>query len=446
MQPETRYAKSGELFIAYQVLGDGPFDLVFAPAINSHLEILWEWPPYARMLGRLASFSRLILFDHRGIGLSDPVARPATLEDRMDDLRDVMDAADSERAALFGWGDGGALCQLFAATYPDRTSALVLYASYAKGTPDEEYPWGLSPETDQLFLQILAERWGRDVVAAGTVAPSVSKDERFRRWLARHQRSTSPGSAIAWYRMTREIDIRHVLPAIRVPTLVLHRTGDRLIYVGASRFAAERIPGAKYVELEGIDHVPYAGDQDSLIDEVQEFLTGIRPAPEPDRVLATVLFTDIVGSTARAADLGDRRWRDVLDGYYAAVRRELDRFRGREVKTIGDGFLATFDGPARGINCARAILDSGRSLGIEIRAGLHTGECELMEGDVGGIAVHIGARIGAMSGPGEVLVSGTVKDLVVGSGILFEDRGLHELKGVPGEWRVFAVRPGVVGS
>ena len=248
MQPETRYARSGELFIAYQVVGDGPFDLVFAPAINSHLEIQWEWPPYARMLGRLASFSRLILFDHRGIGLSDPVGGPATFEDRMDDLRDVLDAVGSERAALFGWGDGGSLCQLFAATYPDRSSALVLYASYAKGSPDQSYPWGLSPETDQLFLQILEQRWGRDVVAAGTVAPSSSKDERFRQWLARQQRHMSPGSAVAWYRMTREIDIRHVLPAIRVPTLVVHRTGDRLVYVGASRFAAEQIPGAKYVE------------------------------------------------------------------------------------------------------------------------------------------------------------------------------------------------------
>src|SRR4051812_7121712 len=441
MLPETRYAKSGEVFIAYQVLGDGPLDLVFAPAINSHLEIQWEWPPYARLLGRLASFSRLILFDHRGTGLSDPVAGIATLEDRMDDLRDVMDAAGSERAALFGWGDGGALSQLFAATYPDRTAALVLYASYAKGTPDEEYPWGLSPEVDELFLQILRERWGRDVVAAGTVAPSVSKDERFRQWLGRIQRNTSPGSAIAWYRMTREIDIRHVLPAIRVPTLILHRTEDRLVYVGASRFAAEQIPGAKYVELPGVDHVPYAGDQDALIDEVQEFLTGIRPPREPDRVLATVLFTDIVGSTTRAAELGDHRWRDLLDDHYAAVRRELDRFRGREVKTIGDGFLATFDGPARGINCARAIVESGRPLGIEIRAGLHTGECELMNGDVGGIAVHIGARIGAMAGPGEVLVSSTVKDLVAGSGIAFDDRGLQQLRGVPGEWRVFAVRP-----
>ncbi len=280
---------------------------------------------------------------------------------------------------------------------------------------------------------------GRDVVAGGAVAPSVSKDEPFRQWLLRFQRGMSPGAAKAWFKMTTAIDIRRILPAIRIPTLVLHRTGDRMTQVGGGRFIAEQVPGARYVERAGDDNAPFVGDTDALVDEVQEFLTGIRPAPEPDRVLSTVLFTDIVGSTELAAQLGDKRWRDLLEAHRAAVRRELGRFRGREVDTIGDGFLATFDGPARGIRCAQAIVDSGRSLGIAIRAGLHTGECELIGEDVGGIAVHIGARVAATAGPGEVLVSSTVKDLVVGSGIEFRDRGSHPLKGVPGEWRLFAV-------
>ncbi len=442
MEPETRYAKSGELFIAYQVVGDGPLDLVFAPAYSTHLELNWEWPAYARFLHRLTSFSRLLLFDRRGTGLSDPAPVPSTLEETMDDLRAVMDDVGSQRAALFGWGEGGPMSALFAATYPERTSGLVLYASFAKGSWSPDFPWGLTQEAQDQFIDILDTRWGRDVVAAGAVAPSVSRDEAFRRWLLRFQRSMSPGAAKGWFRMTSEIDIRHVLPAIRVPTLVVHRTGDRMRPVGGSRVIAELLRGAKYVELPGTDNAPFVGDQDTLVDEVQEFLTGIRPASEPDRVLATVLFTDIVGSTALAAQQGDRRWRDLLDGHHQAIRKELARFRGREVKTIGDGFLATFDGPARGIQCAQAIVSAGGLLGIEIRAGLHTGECELMGDDVGGIAVHIGARVAAMAGSGEVLVSSTVKDLVAGSGIEFEDRGSHELKGVPGEWRLFAVSAG----
>jgi class 3 adenylate cyclase/pimeloyl-ACP methyl ester carboxylesterase len=444
MQPETKFAKSGDLFIAYQVVGHGPLDLVFAPAYSTHLELNWEWPPYARFLQRLASFSRLLLFDRRGTGLSDPAPVPSTLEQTMDDLRAVMDAEASEKAALFGWGEGGPMSALFAATYPERTSGLVLYASFAKGSWSPDFPWGMPIEMQETFLDILDRRWGRDVVAAGAVAPTVHKDEDFRRWLLRFQRSMSPGAAKAWFRMTTEIDVRHVLPAIRVPTLVLHRADDRMRPVGGSRFIAEQIPHARYVELPGMDNGPFVGDADGLVDEIQEFLTGMRPAPKLDRVLATVLFTDIVGSTALAAEVGDRRWRDLLDGYYAAVRKELDRFRGREVKTIGDGFLATFDGPARGIECARAIIEAGRALGIHIRAGLHTGECELMEGDVGGIAVHIGARVAALAEPGEVLVSSTVKDLVAGSGIEFDERGTHELRGVPGEWRLHAVGgPGI---
>ena len=329
---------------------------------------------------------------------------------------------------------------LFAATYPERTSGLVLYASFAKGSWSPDFPWGMPQRMQEAFLDILDRRWGRDVVAAGAVAPTIHTDEGFRRWLLRFQRSMSPGAAKGWFGMTTEIDIRHILPAIRVPTLVVHRTEDRMRPVGGSRFIAEQIPGAKYVELPGMDNGPFVGDQDALIDEVQEFLTGIRPAPEPDRVLATVLFTDIVGSTERAVELGDRRWRDLLDSYYMAVRKELDRFRGREVKTIGDGFLATFDGPARGIQCAQSIVDAGRLVGVETRAGLHTGECELMGEDVGGIAVHIGARVMAEAGPNEVLVSGAVPPLVAGSGIEFKDRGEHDLKGVPGSWRLYAVQ------
>jgi len=439
VQPETKYAKTGDLFIAYQVMGEGPLDLVYAPAYSTHLELNWEWPPYARFLQRLASFSRLLLFDRRGTGLSDPAPVPSTLEQTMDDLRAVMDAERSERAALFGWGEGGPMSALFAATYPEPTSGLVLYASFAKGSWSPDFPWGMTLEMQELFLDILDRRWGRDVVAAGAVAPSVHRDEDFRRWLLRFQRGMSPGAAKGWFRMTTEIDIRHVLPAIRVPTLVLHRTDDRMRPVGGSRFIAEQIPGSKYVELPGTDNGPFVGDADALVDEVQEFLTGIRPAPELDRVLATVLFTDIVGSTEKAATLGDRRWRELLDAHDERIRALIERFRGREVNTAGDGFLAAFDGPGRAVRCAQSIAEAVLALGLEIRAGVHTGEIELAGDDIRGIAVHIGARVSALAGPGEVLVSSTVKDLVAGSGLSFEDRGVHTLKGVPDEWHLYAV-------
>ncbi len=436
MQPETRYAKSGDVNIAYQVVGDGPLDLVWSRGSVTHLELAWEDPPTARFIRRLASFSRLIMFDKRGTGLSDRVAitELPTLEQRMDDVRAVMDAVGAERAALFGSSEGGPMSVLFAATYPRRTSALVLYGAFARFPAK-----GLTAEQLQPILDAMERGWGQGIDLA-MWAPSQAHDPHLQQRYARSQRlGASPGAAVALFRMNVEIDIRRVLPAIRVPTLVLHRTGDQVVPVREGRYFAAQIPDAKYVELPGIDHFPTIGDTDAILDEVQEFLTGVRPAPEPDRVLATILFTDIVGSTQRAAELGDRRWHDLLDSYYGLARRELERFRGREVKTTGDGFLATFDGPARGIRCACAVSEAVEQLGIAIRAGLHTGECEVMAGDVGGIAVHIGARVAAEATAGEVLVSSTVKDLVAGSGLQFTDRGPHSLKGLPEEWRLFAV-------
>jgi class 3 adenylate cyclase len=440
--PETRYARSGDYSIAYQVVGEGELDLVYVPGLASHLEVFWEEPAYSRFLHRLASFSRLILMDRLGTGLSDrlPPNQASTFEQRMDDIRAVMDAVGSERAAVLGWSEGAALCATFAATYPQRTTGLVMYGGMPRLVRAEDYPFGLQEEFAQEWIANVPSAWGQDEELLRLWAPSVADLPEPRRWFARFGRlAASPGSATALFRMVRDLDIRGVLPAIRVPTLLIHRTGDTLIRVEHARYMAERIPEAHLVELPGEDHLWWFGDQDAIVDEVEEFLTGARSAPEADRVLATVMFTDIVASTERAAELGDRRWRELLASHEALVRRELGRHRGREVKTTGDGFLATFDGPARAIGCARAIAEAVRPLGIEVRAGLHTGECEVMNGDVGGIAVHTGARVSAEAGPGEVLVSSTVKDLVAGSGIEFEDRGTHELKGVPGEWRLYAV-------
>ena len=441
MQLETRYAKSGDVSIAYQVVGGGPRDLVFVPGWVSHIEYLWEEPSVAAFLHRLASFSRLILFDKRGTGLSDrvPNEQLPTLEQRMDDVRVVMDAAGSERAALFGLSEGGPMCLLFAATYPERTTAVILVAAYARRLSAPDYPCGTPPEQYEAFVSENARDWGGPVGLAAR-APSQVDNPAFSRWWATYLRmSASPGAAEALTRMNGPIDVRHVLPAVRVPALVLHRTGDLAIGCENGRYLAEHIDGARYVELPGDDHLPWVGDQDSLVDEMEEFLTGVRRGPEPDRVLATVLFTDLVGSTELAAELGDRRWRDLLEAHRVVVRRELERFRGHEVDTIGDGFLATFDGPARAIRCATAIRDGVTALGLQIRAGLHTGECELHDGNVAGIAVHTGARVAALAGPGEVLVSSTVRDLVAGSGIEFEDRGAHELKGLPAAVTIYAV-------
>jgi pimeloyl-ACP methyl ester carboxylesterase len=443
MAPETRYARSGDVNIAYQVTGEGPRDLVYVPGWVSNIEMMWEQPAMARFLERLASFSRLILFDKRGTGLSDRVPNEElpTLEQRMDDVRAVLETVGSERAALFGHSEGGNMCMLFGATYPERTTALITLGCFAKRRdPDDDYPWAPAADDREESTLDVERNWGHlrpeDVEY---YAPSRVGDEEFVRNLERYfRRGASPGAAAALLRMNSYIDVRGILPTIRVPTLVLHRTGDHDVDVAEGRYLAAKIPNAKFVELAGDDHVIAAGDTDALADEIEEFLTGTRPLPEPDRVLATVLFTDIVGSTARAAELGDRGWRDLLRAHDAAVRRELERFRGREVDTAGDGFLATFDGPARAVRCALSVGDAVRELGVEIRAGVHTGECELDGPKIRGIAVHTGARIASLAGRGEVLVSQTVKDLVSGSGLEFEDRGVQELKGVPGEWRLYA--------
>jgi class 3 adenylate cyclase len=432
--PEIRYARSDDTYIAYQVLGHGPLDMVFVPGFISHLEHYWEAPPIVRFMQRLASFSRLILLDKRGTGLSDRVAGIPTLEQRMDDVRAVMDTVGSERAVVFGISEGGPMSALFAATYPDRTSALIMYGAF----PSFSY-WIPTPEALDQLLTMIGQGWGTGVTLP-LFAPNLTEDEPFKHWWARFERlGASPGAVSALMRMNSEINISPVLQAIHVPTLILHRTEDTNVDVEASRFMAERIPGAKYVELSGRDHAPVVGDPDAILDEIEEFLTGTRLGAEPDRALLTVMFTDIVGSTDRAVDLGDRRWRDLLDSHQMVVRRELARHRGDEVNTTGDGFLATFDGPARAIRCAISIREELRKLGIQIRVGLHTGECELLGDDIGGVAVHIGARVEARAMPGEVLVSSTVKDLVVGSGLQFEDRGTHTLKGIPDEWRLFAV-------
>lgn len=437
--PETRYVKSGDVHIAYQVVGDGPIDLVFVPGFVSHLEFQWELPSGARLFERLASFSRLIRFDKRGTGLSDRVLEAPTLEQRMDDVRMVMDAVGSERAAVFGNSEGGPMSALFAATYPQRTSALILYGTFARIAWADDLPWGRTVAEHEARVASFARTWGTGAMVE-SFAPSVADDVAIRQWWGNFERlSASPGAMLAVAKMNYEIDARHVLPLIQTPTLIMHRRDDRAVKVEHGRYLAKHIPNARYVELPGSDHVPWAGDVDAIANEVQEFLTGARGAAEPDRILATLVFTDIVGATMRAASLGDSRWRGLLAQHHAAIRRELVRFRGREIDTAGDGFLATFDGPARAVRCAAAIKDAVATLGLEVRAGLHTGEVELMGEKVGGIAVHIGARVAAQAQPGEILVSHTVRDLVAGSGLRFADRGVRALNGVPGEWRLFAL-------
>jgi class 3 adenylate cyclase len=425
MTPETHYAKSGDVRIAYQVVGNGPLDLVFVPGFISNLDHYWDEPTLAHFLTRLGSFSRLILFDKRGTGLSDRLGGLPTLEERMDDVRAVMDAVGSERAALFGISEGGAMSLLFAATYPERTRALILYGTYA-----HFHTWVLPPDGFERFLEKIEQSWGT-AASLTAFAPTKVADERFRRWWARFERlGASPSAVIMLMRMNSQIDVRHLLPAIRVPSLVLHRVGDTRVNVGGGRYLAATIPGATYVELPGIDHVLWAGDVDRAADEIEEFLTGTHRETEPDRVLATVLFTDIVDSTRRAEEVGDRRWRALLDHHDTIIRREINRFRGREIKTLGDGFLATFDGPARAVRCASAIIEAVRALGLEVRCGVHTGEIEMKGEDISGIAVNIAARITALAEGGQVLVSRTVRDLVAGSHLPFLERGAFTLKGV----------------
>jgi pimeloyl-ACP methyl ester carboxylesterase/class 3 adenylate cyclase len=438
MPPETHYARSGDVNIAYQVVGEGPIDLVFVPGFVSHLDLQWADPRIARFLDKLASFSRLILFDKRGTGLSDPVAAPAPLEDRMDDVRAVMDAAGSERAALFGLSEGGPMSILFAATYPERTHSLVLCGTFATGIPDpDENPGGQRWAEEYKRVVALSEDWGEGRTLAAFAPSADSEQDRIGRGIFERS-AASPFMVRMLFEMLAETDVRDLLPSIRVPTLVLHRE-EEFIPVESARHLADHIPGARFVVLPGMDHIPFYGDADGYAEEIEEFLTGARHAPPPDRILTTVMFTDVVGSTQRAAALGDARWRELVARHDELVRAELERHRGREVKTMGDGFLATFDGPARGIRCAHLVADKVRALDIELRAGLHTGECELVGDDIAGMAVNIGARISSLAGAGEVLVSSTVKDLVVGSGISFSDRGTQQLKGVPGEWSLFAV-------
>ena len=439
MARDIRYAESDGLQIAYEVFGSGPRDLVFVHGWVTHLELMWEQPRIARSLERLGSFCRVIHFDKRGTGLSDrvPVDRLPTLEQRMDDVRAVMDAAGSDRAVLFGHSEGGPMCALFAAAYPQRTEALIMYGSFAVRSPQPSYPWAPTPEERARHVQRLKEGWG-GVVHLAELAPSVVGDADFEDWWARFLRSSaSPAAAVALTSMNSDTDVRSVLPTIHLPTLIIHRTGDRRADVGGSRWMASQIQGARYVELPGDDHLIWA-DPDPIFDAVEEFVTGVPPSSVPDRMLTTVLFTDIVGSTETAAALGDDEWRRALDRHDELVRRYVERYRGREIKTTGDGFLAAFDGPARAVRCAQAIADAIRALGLEVRAGAHTGEVEVRGDDIGGLAVHIAARVAALAGAGEVLASRTVRDLVAGSGISFESRGTHELKGVPGQWELYA--------
>lgn len=439
MRPRTQYARSGGIHIAYQVLGEGPLDLVYVPGWVSHVEQAWEEPSLAHFLDRLSSFSRLIAFDKRGTGLSDrvPDEQLPTLEERMDDLRAVMDAVGSTRAAVLGVSEGGNLSALFAATCPQRVTALIISGTYAKRIWSEDYPWAPTVEARAREYELVEREWG-NLMDLDRYVPSKIGDKAFAQQLAKYFRlSASPGAAVTLLRMNTEIDIRAVLPTIRVPTLVLHRIGDHDVKIEEARYIAARIPSAKLVELPGDDHLPWVGDQDVFLDEVQEFLTGVRPPAAADRVLATIMFTDIVGSTELAARLGDHAWKGLLQRHDALVRKELQRFRGREEQTTGDGFFATFDGPARAIRCAASIRDAVLQLGVQIRAGVHTGEIEVGADHVGGLAVNIGARVLATAEPGEVLVSSTVKDLTAGSGVRFVERGVHTLKGVPGEWRLF---------
>lgn len=436
---EIRYARSDGLDIAYEVFGSGPRDLVLVHGWVTNLELLWEHPRVARTLCRLGSFCRVIQFDKRGTGLSDrvPVDRLPTLEQRMDDVRAVMDAAGSERAVLLGYSEGGPMCTLFAAAHPQRAEALIMYASFAARHREPGYPWAPTPQERARHVAMLRESWG-GIAHLPDLAPGVMDDAGFVDWWRRFLRSSaSPAAAVALTTMNTDTDVRSVLPAIRVPTLIVHRTGDRRADVRGARWMARQIRGARYVELPGDDHLLWA-DPDPIVDAVEEFVTGVPPSRVPERVLMTVLFTDIVDSTRTAAALGDETWRATLDRHDEIVRRCVERYRGREVKSTGDGLLAAFDGPARGVRCAQTIRSAVAPLGLEVRGGLHTGEVEIRGDDISGLAVHIAARVAALAGAGEVLTSRTVRDLVAGSGIAFAPRGTHELKGVPGRWELYA--------
>jgi len=439
--PKTQYAKSGEVHIAYQVAGNGPVDLIMVPGWVSNIELSWESVEYSRFLGRLASFTRLILFDKRGTGLSDRVSEHELpdLEHRMDDVRAVMKAVDSERAALMGVSEGGSMSLLFAATHPEQTIALITAGVFAKRVWSPDYPWAPTPDQRKEWLDLIERDWG-GVVDLDIMAPSVAHDPHFRKWWSSYlRRSASPAAALALGKMNTQIDVRSVLSSIRIPTLVLHRIGDKDCNIEEARYIASQIPDAKLVELPGSDHLPYVGDSTALLDEVEEFLTGSRPTYQENRVLATILFTDIVSSTTHANDMGDRNWKTLLERHNNLIRSEIDHFKGREIETAGDSFLVTFDGPARAIRCACAMRDAVKELGIEIRAGVHTGEIEFSREKIRGIGVHIAARVMEEAAASEVLVSRTVKDLISGSRIDLREKGVYGLKGVPEEWRLFLV-------
>jgi pimeloyl-ACP methyl ester carboxylesterase len=439
-RPETRYAKSGDVHIAYQVVGEGEQDIVFVAGFLSHVELTWENPAFARLFERLARFSRVIMFDKRGMGLSDPVTDAPTLEQRVDDVLAVMDAAGSERAVVFGASEGAPLAFLMAATHPERVTKLVTMGAMARSTEAPDFPWAAPADAiGEASLEFMIPFWGTGA-SIDIFSPSLADDPAAREWQGRLERgAASPGMIAGLFLMFLEIDVRDVIPSVRVPVLLLHRRGDRAVNVRQSRWLAEHLADARLVELDGIDHVVVVGEIDTVIAEIEEFVTGAPADVEPDRVLATVLFTDLVDSTARAAAAGDQRWRELLDAHDLAVREQIERHRGRLVKNTGDGAFATFDGPARAIRCAGAIREALHPLGLDVRIGIHTGEVELRDDDVGGIAVHIGARVCELAGAGEVLVSRTVVDLVVGSGIEFADRATHELRGVPGDWQLYAV-------
>ncbi|HET6771537.1 MAG TPA: adenylate/guanylate cyclase domain-containing protein [Actinomycetota bacterium] len=439
-RPQTRYAKAPDgTSIAYQVVGDGPVDLVYSSGIWSNVEVMWEDPDWAYFLERLASFSRLIVFDMRGIGLSDRGPEPPSIELQRDDIAAVMDAVGIDDAVCFAGARAGTMTMLFAATHPDRTSALVLYAPVAKTVATPDFPFGKRPEDQQAFVERFVREMGTGRNLA-LQAPSRAGDERFVAWWARFERLVaSPSGYEELAGIFTEVDVRQALTAIHAPTLVIHRLDDRIVFSPQVQYVADQIKGARLVELPGVDHVPFIGDADAILDEVEEFVTGARPAPRTDRVLATVLFTDIVGSTERQASLGDRGWTTLVKQHHAAIREVLTRFRGLEQDTAGDGFYVRFDGPAHAIQCAQEIVRAVRELGIEVRAGVHTGECDILEGKCSGLSVSIGARVMDHAGPSEVLVSQTVKDLTAGSGLVFEDAGEHELKGVPNSWRLYRV-------
>lgn len=440
MRPETKFTQSGDVSIAYQVVGEGPRDLLIVPGFISHLEAAWENPAYARFLERLASFCRLIQFDKRGTGLSDRISGIPTLDERSDDVRAVLDAVGSERTALFGISEGGPMSVVFAATYPQRTSALILYGSIAKGSWAPDYPWAGKVDAEfEEWMSGWRREWGKPY-GLENWAPSVAGDPQFRQWWARYLRlGASPSAVITLFRMNKGIDVRSILPVIRVPTLVLHRAGDHTIDVAEGRYLADHIDGARFIELPGEDHLWWVGNADAIADEIEEFLTGERNVAQSDRVLLTVLFTDIVDSTKRAAELGDRRWRETLHTHNTILTSEVTRFSGTMIKNTGDGLLATFDGPGRAIGCALAASHELQKLGLPIRSALHTGEVELLERDVGGIAIHIAARVLEQASANEVWTSRTVKDLVVGSRFKFTDRGIYRLKGLAGDWTLYRV-------